>query len=335
MWVKITNKYHEPNPPPPIPRDAKGRQCVPRDLNSLQSKWQRIKPMITSYMKYEMLALANPASGESMSQTEQKALKAYRTAKSKDFPFLTTYRILKNQPKWKLDVEQHRALAAQRNGTAQQTPLATRLARQQESAPTVASTDKPQGVKRARRTMVEFAAKEKEEAKNENMLTAYLEAFQKRAAIGYSVMGEGGKRTAAIQYNVVVQQEINDDALIGKDTSNMGEDEKTYFQIRKQHVIARLLAKDHQILKERAAAALAIATLAQVAASRVEVLVQSDEEDYVSDSDGNGYAHEDEDRDGTEGTEGEVEGDGAGDLTETRMGYNGDDEVYEAIMGES
>ena len=148
-------------------------------------------------------------------------------------------------------------------------------------------------------------------------------------------MGEGGKRTAAIQYNAVVQQEINDDALIGKDTSNMGEDEKTYYQIRKQHVIARLLAKDHQILKERAAAALAIATLAQVAASRVEVLVQSDEEDYVSDSDGNGYAHEDEDRDGTEGTEGEVEGDGAGDLTETRMGYNGDDEVYEAIMGES
>ena len=63
-------------------------------------------------MKYEMLALANPASGESMSQTEQKALKAYRTAKSKDFPFLTTYRILKNQPKWKLHVEQHRALAA-------------------------------------------------------------------------------------------------------------------------------------------------------------------------------------------------------------------------------
>ena len=84
---------------------------------------------MTSYMKYEMLAHANPASGENMAQTEQKAIKSYKTAKNKDFPYLTTYRILKTEPKRKLHVEQHRALAAQRNGTAQQTPLATRLAR--------------------------------------------------------------------------------------------------------------------------------------------------------------------------------------------------------------
>ena len=95
------------------------------------------------------------------------------------------------------------------------------------------------------------------------MLTAYLEAFTKRATIGYTVMGEGGKRIAAIQYNAIVQQEINDDALIGRDTSGMSEDEKLYYVIRKEHVISRLLAKDHQILKDRVADALAAANLAQ------------------------------------------------------------------------
>lgn len=94
-----------------------------------------------------------------------------------------------------LYINQHKALAAQRNRTAQQIPLATKLARQKESAPTVATTNKPQGVKRAMQTMVEFEKKEKEEAKNVYMLTAYIEAFMKRVAIGCSVIGEGGKRT--------------------------------------------------------------------------------------------------------------------------------------------
>ena len=90
-------------------------------------------------------------------------------------------------------------------------------------------------------------------------------------------------------------------------------------------------------MKDRVVAALAFANQAQVAASRVEVLVEFGDEDYVSDSDGNGYRDEEEGGTGTrtEGTEGEVEGDEVGQLTQTRMGYNGDDEVYAAMMGKS
>ena len=80
--------------------------------------------------------------------------------------------------------------------------------------------------------MVEVASKEKEEAQNVNMVTAYVEAFTKRIAMRYTVMGKGGKRNVAIQYNAIVQHEINDDALFSKDMFAMGEDEKTYYLIR-------------------------------------------------------------------------------------------------------
>ena len=66
MWKKIGVKYHEQNPPPPIPVDAQGHICDPRNVVALTSKWKRIKPMFTVYMKCEMLAIANPRSGESM-----------------------------------------------------------------------------------------------------------------------------------------------------------------------------------------------------------------------------------------------------------------------------
>ena len=46
-------------------------------------------------------------------------------------------------------------------------------------------------------------------------------------------MGEGGKRTAAILYNAINQEEINDDTLIAKGTCAMGEDENIYYHIRK------------------------------------------------------------------------------------------------------
>ena len=104
MWEKIIVKYLDPNPPPPTTKDHKGRECLLREKNSLQSKWQRIKPLIATYMKYKMLALANPVSRESIRQTEQRAMKAYRSAKNKDFPFLSTYRILRDEPKWTLDI---------------------------------------------------------------------------------------------------------------------------------------------------------------------------------------------------------------------------------------
>lgn len=100
MRAKITTKYHEQNPPHPRPQDARGRECLPRAMNCPQPKWQRMKSIITTYIKYEIMALANPKLGESMEQTEGRAIKTYRTAKKYNFPFPSNYRILTNEPKW-------------------------------------------------------------------------------------------------------------------------------------------------------------------------------------------------------------------------------------------
>lgn len=63
------------------------------------------------YMKCEMLALANPKSGESAAEHEKRGLPANRREKKQDFPFLRSYKMFKNEPKWQLDVEQHLEVA--------------------------------------------------------------------------------------------------------------------------------------------------------------------------------------------------------------------------------
>ena len=88
-------------------------------------------------------------------------MKAYRTHKNKDLPFLSTYCIQTDDPKWALDIKQHKDEASIRNGIAQRTPTSERPARIVEKFPTVMGTNKPQGVKRARAMMIEIAAKDR------------------------------------------------------------------------------------------------------------------------------------------------------------------------------
>ena len=309
MWDKITALYHDPNDPPPIPVNGRGHECPPRDKFSLQSKWGRTKPIISTYMKFEMLAIANPKSGEDFEGTEKRAMKAYRTAKSKTFPYLSTYRILKVQPKWKLDVAQAQQTRDVRNGISQQTPIRERLARMKDKEPTVKGTKKPLGVKKARATILAIASKVTEDEKRTNCLTAYLEHFTKRAKIGQTVMGESSKRTAAIVFNAQVQDETNDDAIVSKDLSTLDEEAKTYYIIRRQHVIAKLLAKDHRILKKRAAVAIAPVLTEETPPvdgpsdpDSVIPLSDSDGEDAIGDEGEESLDEVDEEMEGEEGS---------------------------------
>ena len=61
------------------------------------------------YMKCHMLAISNPQSGEDAAGVVTRALKGYRTYETKDFPHLTTYDIVKDEPKWRLDTQQLRS----------------------------------------------------------------------------------------------------------------------------------------------------------------------------------------------------------------------------------
>ena len=75
-----------------------------------------------------------------------------------------------------------------------------RLAREAAKEPTVIGTDKPEGQKKARRTMAGVSAKDKEIAEKEAALKSYLDALTKKKKIGITVvLMEGTKRTRAMQ----------------------------------------------------------------------------------------------------------------------------------------
>ena len=67
---------------------------------------------------------------------------------------------------------------------AHETPVSVRLGKVREAAPTCANTDKPIGIKRARRVLKQVAEVEKEIAEEEARLVAYVETFSHQAEIG-------------------------------------------------------------------------------------------------------------------------------------------------------
>ena len=311
MWRKIGEKYHEQNPPPPVPTDKDGRICCARNVDSLITKWKRMKPFIMLYMKCDMMVTANPKSGEDQQGMEDRAMLAYRREnKGKEFPFLSLYKILKVEPKWQLDVEQHKETARQRAGLASQATIQARIERIAERQPTVAGTKKPEGVKRARKTMAELVGKNKEEQATEDELSAYLAAFTQKEQLGRTVLKEGSRRTDALARSARNDQEANDDNLMRTDTTGMDEESIAYFKIKKRRCVERLLEQDRQDVMDKevariaavfAAAAEVEAEVAATLASAHVPIALSDEEDF------GGEESVPRTEEGGTGTEGEVE----------------------------
>ena len=248
LWKKITNRFLNDLPPPLTPRDKGGKECLPRNIASLTSKWKRTRLMLAKYMKGHMLAISNPQSGENADGVVARSLKAYKDSEGHDFAHLTTYDILKDEPKWHLDVAQLRDTLQQQTEAAQQT-VRSRLEREAEKEPTVAGTGKPEGVKKARRTTVELSAKEKEIAKEEQALVRYLDALTHKGKLGISVLLEGSRRTQ-------VMQDAVDNDIMKTDTTGMDAVTRGYYEMKKKHAVARLVALDEQTELERTAAEL-------------------------------------------------------------------------------
>ena len=246
LWRKITHRFLNDLPLPPTPRDKRGKECLPRNIASLTSKWKRTRLMVARYMKGHMLAISHPQSGENAEGVIKRSMKAYKDDEGHDFAHLTTYNILKDEPKWHLDVAQLRDTVQQQAGAAEQT-VRQRLERETEREPTVAGTGKPEGVKKARRTTAEMSAKEKETLKEEQSLSKYLDALSQKGKLGISTMLEGSKRTQ-------VMQEALDHDIMKTDTTGMDAVARVYYELKRKHAVARLLALDAQMEEDRIAA---------------------------------------------------------------------------------
>ena len=85
MWKKITTKYLTDLPPPPLPVDSRGNDCLPRNEASLSSKWKRTRPLIAKYMKAHMIAIANPQSGEDTEGVLKRAMALYKQTEQANF----------------------------------------------------------------------------------------------------------------------------------------------------------------------------------------------------------------------------------------------------------
>ena len=160
LWSKITARYNSMTPP--IPKDKNGNPA-PRLKSALMNKWKRMGPFISSFIKNVAFVLANHRSGESAEDDMQRAVDLYNVENKAPWSLMEEYTILEKYPKWMLDKVGATEQSDRRAGISQQTPVGDRVARLAEESPTVANTDKPQGVKKARRTLLELKETEKEQ----------------------------------------------------------------------------------------------------------------------------------------------------------------------------
>ena len=230
LWAKITIRYHSQDPPPPVPTNSRNQACQARNLSSLQAKWKRTTPLLSAWMKCHTLALANPKSGESEQGIIDRAMSAYmkNPLHKHKFPHLSTYELIKGEPKWKVECEKVVREARQASEATVETVI-EQLDRQVD-APTCASTKKPEGVKRARRSMNELAVMDREIAKVERKMESWLDSYTHRKELATIVIAAADRRSRSLQ-------DTANDKIWPISTSGMEGDELEYYLERKMHAL--------------------------------------------------------------------------------------------------
>ena len=225
---------------------------------------------------------------------------AYRQTELEDFLHLSTYELIKSEPKWRLDTRQLTETVNQQTRATDQT-VRERIDKEKLDEPTVVGTGKPEGVKKARRTIVELSVKEKEIEKEQAALTSYLDSLTQKSQLGIRAIEEGSKRTRAMQ-------EAVDDELMGKDTSGMYVATRGYWELRKKRVLQLIVALDVQKELDKLAATVeaAQASVAEEAAvASAEETVQF--EDAAGALEDEGWEEEDDEVEGYNGSEEEFD----------------------------
>ena len=271
----------------------------------MEQKWRRVRLQIGKYMKCHMLALAMPVSGENEVIFLARVMKAYRMLEKSEFPFLTTYNLIKDKEKWKLDIYQMTKGVEQQTGAARRAVVEL-LERETERAPTVAGTRKPEGIKKARRTIAEMSAKDKEIAKEEAEIEAVLEAVSARGKVSMTALAQGIIRSRAMQSRA-------DDHIMSVDTTGMDEERVEYYSLRRKHALAH--ARQWEAEKEeqrKSAREEMLATDAALAAETERVRKAFEER-----------IEEEEEEEGEEEDS---------DMNQEKEGWNGSEEEFDALV---
>ena len=114
FWGKITDRSQNSNPPEVVNKRGEPTGDT-RDIDSLKGRFNRMNPFINRYMTFEVTAFV--ASGENMANTLDKAHKLYIARHvPKSFEFDEEYKLLKDNPKWKLDNKGNKNQANVRSG---------------------------------------------------------------------------------------------------------------------------------------------------------------------------------------------------------------------------
>ena len=258
LWNKITHRYHSMNPP--IPNDRHGNPA-PRQKSALLNKWKRMGPFISCFIKHVAFALANHRSGESADDDMKKAVRMYNAENKAPWSLMDEYDILKKYPKWMLDTIGATEQSNHRAGISQQIPMADRVARLATESPTVANTNKPQGVKRARMTLKELKETEKEMAIEEQRLETYIEQFSRQAEIQIESHKQQSMRTEQ-------HKNSTDDLILMTNTSRMSPEVLHLFNRRLGIAMDNIDAR-RRLHEERKAAATAAAATAAAEADEV------------------------------------------------------------------
>ena len=205
------------------------------------------------------MARANPQSGESEEGVIKRTHSAYMRTALFPTPFdhISTYNQIKDQPRWRLYNEEIEALARKAKEVVEPT-MREKIMRRRITSVTAASTDKPEGVKKARRSQLELVAKMAEEVQEEEVMTAWMEVETDRKRIAKRVLEASWARTRAMQ------EKVNEKSM-GTVLHGMTGDELQLHTLRKKHAMQEILKEESRREAEIADAAAEVRATADAA----------------------------------------------------------------------
>ena len=218
MWTQIRRKYNNQSDPPPIPTTRSGVVCAARTDGSLQSKWKRVATLTSYWTRCISFAERNPKSGEDAASviTRAQVLFLRNPLHKHAFPYLTTYELIKEQPKWLLEHKKIMEDVAKVARAAKES-VPMQLARVVDA--TVASTKKPEGVNKSKKSRTELGSKKEEEKMVEEHMETWLDNFTRRKELAKIVLAAANRRSRA-------DQETANDAIVDKDVTGMSDERR-------------------------------------------------------------------------------------------------------------
>ena len=172
------------------------------------------------------------------------------------FPYHTTYEVVKDQPKWLLE---HEKIMAEVDRSAKVARESVPEHLERVGVVSVASVKKPEGVKKARRSMAELGEKVKEEKKEEDTMRHWLDTYTQKKELAKIVLASADRRSRA-------DQDTANDLIMKTDMSRMTGERLKYYQDRQTLAIQDVRRELKRRVAEEASEVLEASVAAKAAA---------------------------------------------------------------------